>query len=148
MALTASKSPGSAGRISTVVPSASSAYTWSCAIYTVSPAGASAGEDDLERAGVRGPREHVVGLVEVVQVEVVGDEPLGVDLAGGDQAHQGRRGGGVDQARGDREVPDPLLFQVQRGGLAVHADVRDPAAGPGQLDGQLERGGRADGLDG
>ena len=30
----------------------------------------------------------------------------------------------------------------------MHADVRDPAAGPDQLDGQLEGGRDADGLDG
>src|SRR6185312_6199664 len=108
----------------------------------------SSGEDDLERPGVGGAGEHVVRLFEVVHVEVIGDERLGVDLAGADQAHQGRRGGGVHQARGDRDVPDPLLFQVQHDRLAVHADVGDPAARPGQLDGQLEGGGHADGLDG
>src|SRR5690242_9757483 len=108
----------------------------------------SSGEDDLERPGVLGAGEYVVGLFELVEGEVVGDERLDVELAGGDQAEEGRRGGGVHQAGGDRDVPDPLLFQVQRGGLAVHADVGDPAAGPGQLDGQLERGGHADGLDG
>jgi hypothetical protein len=38
----------------------------------------------LERPSVGGAREHVVGLVELVQPEVMGDEPPGVDLAGGD----------------------------------------------------------------
>src|SRR5262249_18561410 len=62
--------------------------------------------------------------------------------------HQGRDGEGVHQPGGDGDVPDPVVFQVQRGGLAVHADVGDPAAGPGQVDRQLEGGGHADGLDG
>ena len=38
------------------------------------------GEDDLQGAGVGGVGEHVVGLVELVEGEVVGDEPGGVDL--------------------------------------------------------------------
>src|SRR5580698_11363503 len=157
MALTAPKSSGPAGRISTVVPSAKSAYTWpdptpACAVLTavsLSPMSqASAAEDDLQRAGVPGPGEDVVRRFHLIQAEVMGDEPLGVNLAAGDQAHQGRGGGGVLQARGDRDVPDPLFVQVQRDGSAVHANVRDPAARPGQLDGQLEGGGPADGLDG
>src|SRR5580658_11194817 len=88
---------------------------------------ASAAEDDLERAVVGGVGEHVVRLFKLIQAEVVGDQPLGVNLAAGDQAHQGRGGGGVLQARGDRYVPDPLFVQAQRDGSAVHADVRDPA---------------------
>src|SRR6185312_9328710 len=83
-----------------------------------------------------------------VHAEAVGDEPGGGELAGGDQAHQGGGGRGVDQARGDRDVPGPLLFQVQHGRLAVHADVRDPAARPDQLHRQFEGGGGADRLDG
>src|SRR5260370_32009682 len=69
---------------------------------------ASAAEDDLERASVGGAGEHVVRLFELIQAEAVGDEPPGVDLAAGDQAHQGRSGGGVHQARSDRDVLDPL----------------------------------------
>src|SRR5580700_6584096 len=107
-----------------------------------------AAEDDLQRAGVGGPGEDVVRLVPLVQTEVVGDEPLGVELAAGDQLQQGGGGVGVDQAGGDRDVPDPLVFQVQRDRRAVHADVRDPAAGPDQLDRQLEGIRDADGLDG
>src|SRR5579863_2093098 len=217
MALTASKSSGPATRISTVVPSAKSAYTWldpalACAVLTaaslapgsearaddagvgagvaeaiahgddtldvpdlapdgMAPRGgfrislqghdasldrhrelargrhdlsshgvlhaclhsfsllflaASAAEDDLERAVVGGVGEHVVRRFHLIQAEVMGDEPLGVNLAAGDQAHQGRRGRGVLQARSDRYVPDPLFVQVQRDGSAVHADVRDP----------------------
>ena len=38
------------------------------------------GEDDLERPGLGGPGEHVVGVHELVESEVVGDETLGVDL--------------------------------------------------------------------
>src|SRR5580693_3936929 len=107
-----------------------------------------AAEDDLQRASVRGPAEDVVRLVELIQAKVVGDEPLGVELAAGDQLQQGRGGVGVDQAGGDRDVPDPLVFQVQRDRRAVHADVRDPAARPDQLDRHLEGIRDADGLDG
>src|SRR5271170_3585038 len=161
MALTAPKSSRPAGRISTVVPSAKSAYTWpdptpACAVLTavvlIFPTTvfllASAGEDDLERAVVGGVGEHVVRLFKVIQAEVMGDQPLGVNLAAGDQAHQGRGGGGVLQARGDRYVPDPLFVQVQRDGPAVHADVRDPATRPDQLDRHLEGSREPDGFDG
>src|SRR5580658_10788416 len=108
----------------------------------------SAAEDDLEGAGVRGPGEDVVRRFHLIQAEMMGDEPLGVDLAAGDQPHQGRGGGGVLQARGDRYVPGPLFVQVQRDGSAVHANIRDPAARPDQLDRQLEGGREPDGFDG
>ena len=39
------------------------------------------GEHDLQGTGVGGPGEHVVGLDELVEVEVVGDELAGVELA-------------------------------------------------------------------
>ena len=45
----------------------------------------------------RRPGEDVVGLVELVQVEVVGDEPRGDDVAAGEQAKQGWRQVRVDQ---------------------------------------------------
>ena len=38
------------------------------------------GQDDLQRAGVTGAGEDVVGLLELVEGEVVGDEPAGVEL--------------------------------------------------------------------
>jgi len=63
-------------------------------------------------------------------------------------AGAGRRGIGVNQAGRDRDVPGPLVFQVQGGGLAVHADVGNAPSGPRQGDGQLEGGRRPDGLDG
>src|SRR3984885_1438413 len=55
--------------------------------------------------------------------------------------------GGVELPGGDRDAPGPLLFQVQHGRAAVHADVRDPAARPGQPHRHLERGRGADRLD-
>ena len=54
-----------------------------------SSARSAAGQDDLQGAGLAGAREHVVGLDELVQGEVVGDEPAGVDLAAGDQRAAG-----------------------------------------------------------
>src|ERR1700722_1711634 len=82
-----------------------------------------AGQYYLERGAGLGVGENVVGLLEVVQVEVVGDELGGVELPGGDQPHQGRGGGAVHLPGGDGDVPGPLLFQVQHGRTAVHADV-------------------------
>src|SRR3984957_21069763 len=80
---------------------------------------ASAAEDDLEGTVVGGVGEDVVRRFHLIQAEVMSNESLGVDLAAGDQAHQGRGGGGVLQARGDRDVPDPLFVQAQRPGSAV-----------------------------
>ena len=73
---------------------------------------------------------------------------LGVELVAGQQAQQGRCGGGVDEPGRDRDVADPEVLEVQRHRLAVHADVGDVTAGSGQPHGQLEGGRHADGLDG
>jgi hypothetical protein len=48
----------------------------------------------------------------------------------------------------DEASTRPVVFQVQHGGLAVHADVRDAAAWPDQLHRQFEGRRGADGLDG
>ena len=39
-------------------------------------------QHDLQGAGLAGPAEHVIGLLELVEVEVVGDEPVDVRPAG------------------------------------------------------------------
>src|SRR5580693_6683966 len=81
-----------------------------------------AAEDDLERAGVGGPGEDVVRLVELVQAEVVGDEPLGVDPAARpDQLDR--------QLEGIRE-PD---------GLDGHVRAEAPGQVPGQVPDDLQR---------
>src|ERR1700704_6975522 len=41
-------------------------------------------QDDLERSGVGWPGEHVVGLLELIQREAVGDKPSGVDVVAGE----------------------------------------------------------------
>ena len=64
------------------------------------------------------------------------------------QLEQRRGGVGVDQPGGDGHVLDPQVLEVQRGRLAVDADVGDVPAGPHQRGGQLEGGRHADGLDG
>jgi ferredoxin len=53
-------------------------------------------QDDLERSGVGWPGEHIVGLLELIQREPVGDKPSGVDVVAGEQAQQCRRGVRVD----------------------------------------------------
>lgn len=58
------------------------------------------------------------------------DEPRRIDAACGEHAQQYRGAGRVGQAGGDRDVADPMVFQVQRGGFAVHADVGDVTADP------------------
>src|SRR5680860_61805 len=80
-------------------------------------------EDDLECPGLACAGEHVVGLHELVEAEAVGDKALRVDLVAGEQTQQGRRRVRVDQPGRDRHVFGPQPLQVQRGRLAVHADV-------------------------
>ena len=81
-----------------------------------------AAQDDLERAGVGWPGEHVVGLVELIQCEVVGDEPPSIDLVSGEQAQQGRRGVRVDQAGRDGDVPGPLVLGVHGEPATLHLE--------------------------
>ena len=64
-----------------------------------------------------------------------------------DQPHQLRDAERVDQPGRDGHVADPQLLQVQRGGLAVDADVRESAARADQLGGELERRRNADRLE-
>ena len=101
------------------------------------PGQLSAAEDDLEGAGVRCMGENVVRLGEFVQAEAMGDELPGADLVTREQSQQRRRGIRVDQAGRDSDVPDPLLFQMQRGRPTVHADIGDPPSGTRERDGQL-----------
>src|SRR5438067_1490672 len=72
--------------------------------------------------------EDVVGLDELVEREMVGDEPAGIDLMARDQLEQRWRGVGVDQAGGNGDVLDPQLLQMEGGWFAVHADVGHPTA--------------------
>ncbi len=74
-----------------------------------------------------GAGEDVISLGEVIESEPVRHELAGGDLAAGQQPQQRRRRGRIDQAGGDGDVPGPLILQVQRGGLAVHADIGDAA---------------------
>jgi hypothetical protein len=92
-------------------------------------AGSGPGEDHLEGAGVGGPSEDVVGLVELVEGEVVGHEALGVDLVALGQLEERGGGVGVDEAGGDGDVADPKVLEVQGDRLAVDPDVGDVAAG-------------------
>src|SRR4051794_28061886 len=85
-------------------------------------------QDDLERRRVRGPAEDVVRLDNVGEREPVSDELAGVELSGPQQLEQRRRRPGVDKTRGDGDVADPELLQVEGGRLAVDADIGDVAA--------------------
>src|SRR6516162_10952136 len=84
-------------------------------------------DQDLERAGLTRPCEDVVRVHELVEGEMVGHEALCVDLTGTGELEQRRRREGIDQAGGDGHVADPQVLEVERGRLAVDADVGDPA---------------------
>ena len=86
-------------------------------------------EHDLQRAGLTGAGEDVVGLHELAQREVVRDETGRLDLVRGHEAEQGRGRVGVNQPGGDGDVLDPQILEVEGRRLAVNADVRDPPAG-------------------
>ena len=61
-------------------------------------------DDHLERVGLRGVAEGLVGVEDIVELEAVGDQQLGIDLARLDGLEQHRRGDGVDQPRGDGDI--------------------------------------------
>src|SRR5215217_5713130 len=119
-------------RVGAAGGSAAPTRSWVCRPLAV------AAEHDLESAGLRRTPEHVVGLDELVEGEVMGDEAPGMDLVAGDELEQRGRGVRVDQARGDGHVLDPQFLEVQRGRLAVHADVRYPTARADQRGRELE----------
>src|ERR1700735_4559994 len=62
-----------------------------------------------------------------------------VEAAAGHDAHQWRDCAASNETCGDRDVTGPQLLEVERCGMAVHADVRDPSSGSNQFSCQLER---------
>ncbi len=78
----------------------------------------------------------------------MGGKQRRVQATAGDQPHQLGNRVGVDQPRRDRDVTSPQLLQVQRRGLAMHADVRHASTGADQLGRELERVRHADRLQG
>src|ERR1700731_3669399 len=87
------------------------------------------GEQHLQRPGVGGIAEDVVGGLELVKAESVGDHRRGVELVTGDQTDQCRGRVGVDKPGGDGQVLDPDVLQVQSRRRSVHADVGDMSTG-------------------
>ena len=104
-------------------------------------------DDDLERLGLRGRGEGLVGIEDMVELEAMRDQQLGVDLVRPDRLEQHRYGDGVDQPRGDGDVAVPQALEMEIHLLAVHADIGDGAARRDDLLAKLEGGGNADRLD-
>ncbi|EME55042.1 dehydrogenase [Amycolatopsis decaplanina DSM 44594] len=84
------------------------------------------------------PGEDVIGFVHLVESETMGDEPGRVEPACREHPQQHRGARRVDQARGDGDVADPEVFQMQGGGRTVDTDVGDVPAGTDQFRAQLE----------
>jgi len=91
--------------------------------------------------------EGVVGLHDVVETESMRDESCGTKLTSLHQFEQQWRRDGVDQARGERDVPVPQFLEVQLHGLAMDANVRDASARAHNGLAGVERRRRADRLD-
>src|SRR5205814_10372909 len=92
--------------------------------------------------------EDVVRLFRIRESEAVGGERRRVEASRLDQPEELRRRGRVDEARRDQDVADPQLLEVERRGMAVHADVGEATARPDQIGAELERLRYADRLDG
>src|SRR5689334_1389854 len=68
----------------------------------------------LQRVVLAGRAEHVIRLLDLAQAEVVGPELVGLDAPVADELEQGRDRRAAYEARGDRDVLDPQLLEVQR----------------------------------
>lgn len=106
-------------------------------------AASSAAEHNLQRLRLGGSAECVIGVHDLVQLELMGSEPLGRQLAGGNELEQHRRGVGANQSGRNRDVVDPEIIQRQLDGFAVYAGVGNRAARPDDLRARCERGGKS-----
>src|SRR6185312_2941890 len=70
-------------------------------------------DDHLERPRVRGMRKSFVSIENAVELEAMGNQELGVELAGSQQVEQHRRADGVDQARRDGDVAVPQALEME-----------------------------------
>jgi hypothetical protein len=78
---------------------------------------------------------------------MVGDEPLGVDLARFRRLEQHGCGDGVDQPCGDGDIAVPQPLQMQRHLGAMDADIGDGVARSENVLAEIECRGNADRLD-
>ena len=78
----------------------------------------------------------------------MGREQRRIQAPAGDELQELRGRERVDQAGRHGDVADPLLFEVEGRGTPVDADVGDVPTGAHEVDGELERLGDADRLDG
>ncbi len=70
------------------------------------------GDHHLQRSSVGCVTEDLVGLLHLLEVEVMGDQTACVELAGTDQSQQCGCRIGVDESGGDRHVADPQILEV------------------------------------
>jgi hypothetical protein len=97
-----------------------------------------AGDDNFQRAGLGCSDEHVVGIVELVHGEVVGDELIDDESIACEKLQQGWRTRCVHKPGGDRDVASPQVFEMQRHRLTVNTDVGDVTTGSREAGAKLE----------
>src|SRR6185437_4745614 len=105
-------------------------------------------DDHLERPRFRGMRKSFIGIENAVELEAMGNQELGVELAGSQQVEQHRRADGVDQARRDGDVAVPQALEMESHLGSMHADIGDGAARGDDLFAQFEGRRNAHRLDG
>jgi len=98
-------------------------------------------DDHLERAGVGRVREGFVRIEDLLECETMGNQKFGIEPAGAQRFQQHRRTHGVDEPRGDRDIPVPQVLQMKIDLHAMHADVRDRPARRDDRLAQFEGGG-------
>src|ERR1700722_5307841 len=105
-------------------------------------------DDHLECFRLGCVPEGFVGIEDVVQLEAMRDEQLGIDLVRPQNAQQHRSADGVYQTRGDCDVAVPQAFQMQGYLGSVYPDVCNCASRRDYFFAQLERGRDTYSLDG
>src|SRR5215212_3284992 len=98
----------------------------------------SGGENHLHRVRVCGVGEHIVGVHDLIQLEVVGAKDRRIQTPLRNKLEKGRGGGRVDQPGGDGDALDPERLQVKSCRTTMYPDVRNMPAGTHELGAQLE----------
>jgi hypothetical protein len=85
-------------------------------------------DENLERIGLGRRAERVVGVDDLVELEMMRDQPFGIDPVRLHSLEQHRRGDGVNEPGRNRDVAIPQALQMQVRLDAMHTDIGDDAA--------------------
>ena len=104
--------------------------------------------DDFERACLCRTAKRLIGVKDVIELEAMRDQKLGVDLVRCNSLEQHRYRNGVNQPRRDGDVAVPKVLQMEIDLFPVHADVGNCAAWTDDFFAKLKSGRYAHRFDG